>query len=811
MNLSPKISPLAFLTDLRQALRILVREPTFSATAAVILALGVGATTTMFSITNAILRDMPLEDSEEIVAVNRADVETGQRYMGLTPEGFTLLRSEQTVLEDLAAYQENTFQLAGSQGQPQRRSGAAISPQTFPLLRVQPVLGRGLLDSDAEAGSPPVVLVNEELWRNHLGGRPEILGSVLRVDGIQRTVVGVMPAGFGFPGGQDLWVPLSTQPEDEGDGSTFFAVGRLRDGVTIEEAEAQLAGIGRRLVLAHPEASQSVSVTVESFADTFVDPEGRIMLLIMLLVVSFVLVIAAANVANLLLSRAVVRSKQVAIRMALGGGRLRAIQLLLTEPMGRAVLGGVGGLVLSWAGVGWFDRVLGPEVNVWWITFEVDQAALVFTAVCVAGATLLAGIVPALQASRVSLQETMRSESAGTTGFRQGRTSRVLVVGQLTLSCALLILSGLMVRGVAQLEAFEPGFEPTGVLTGRVDLEDFDYPDLASRREFANELERRLREIPGVEGVALSTAQAGLDAGSSFFSLSTDVSPDVRSRPAAEFRRVSEGFFDFYRMPLKDGRIFDVRDRDSGERVVVVNEAMAERLLPGGSVVGAQLFLGRAPTPEDGIRIVGVVEDPGVSVREGNPFWGIYLPFWEAPLSTIRLAVRTRGETSAMVPLVREAVAALDPNLPFHEVSTLGEMLDRAHIAERTFGILFGVFGVAALILAVVGLYGVIAFSVNRRSRELGVRRALGASPATILWTTFRDGLGPLALGLALGIGLGWLLAPLLGEALFGADPQDPLIFSLVPLLLASAAGLGLWIPSRRASKADPMTVLRTE
>jgi putative ABC transport system permease protein len=368
-----------------------------------------------------------------------------------------------------------------------------------------------------------------------------------------------------------------------------------------------------------------------------------------------------------------------------------------------------------------------------------------------------------------------------------------------------------MVRGVAKLESFEPDFEPTGVLTGRVDLEEFDYPDLASRREFANELERRLREIPGAEAVALSTAQAGLDAGSTFFSLSTEVSPDVQQRPATEYRRVSEGFFDFYRMPLKDGRIFDVRDRDSGERVVVVNEAMAERLLPGGGVVGAQLFLGRAPKAEDGIRIVGVVEDPGVSVREGNPFWGIYLPFWEAPLSTIRLAVRVRGEPNQMVPLVREAVAALDPNLPFHEVSTLDEMLDRAHLAERTFGILFGVFGVAALILAAVGLYGVIAFSVNRRARELGVRRALGASPSKILWTTFSDGLGPLALGLALGIGLGWLLAPLLGEALFGSDPRDPLVFGLIPLLLASAAGLGLWIPSKRASKTDPMAALRTE
>jgi putative ABC transport system permease protein len=621
-----------------------------------------------------------------------------------------------------------------------------------------------------------------------------------------------MPAWFGFPSNQQLWTPLSNQHVGAGDDAgTLWGVGRLKRGVTMSEAEAQLVGIGRRLVLAHPESSQTVTVSIEPYSEFFVDSSGRIMLWIMLLVVSFVLVIAAANVANLLLSRAVVRSKQVAIRMALGAGRVRVILLLLMESLVLAVLGGVGGLLLSWGAVGWFNRTLGPEVDAWWVIFGVDRAALLFTAACVAGATLLAGIVPALQASGIDLQAAMRSESAGTTGFRQGRISRVLVVGQLTLSCALLILSGLMVRGVAQMEAFEPGFDPAGVVTGRVDLESFDYPDLTARQAFAEEMEARLREIPGVEGAALSTSHAGLGAGSTFYSLDTDVDPDGRSRLTTELNHVSPGFFAFYRMSLQDGRLFDDGDRDVAERVVVVNDAMAERLAPGESVVGRQLFLGREPRPEDGIRIVGVIQDQGVSVREGRPYPGIFLPLWDEPLTMIRMAVRTHGKTTLVTPAVREVLAALDPNLPFHEVSTLQADLDHLNIAERTFGILFGVFGISALILAVVGLYGVIAFSVNRRARELGVRRALGASPKKILWTTFGDGLGPLGLGLALGIGLAWLLAPLLGEALFGSDPQDPLVFSLIPLTLALASGLGLWIPSRRASRTDPMMVLRTE
>jgi predicted permease len=386
-----------------------------------------------------------------------------------------------------------------------------------------------------------------------------------------------------------------------------------------------------------------------------------------------------------------------------------------------------------------------------------------------------------------------------------------LVAGQLALTCALLLLSGLMVRGVSRLESHERDFEPSGVLTGRVDLESFDYPDEDSRRAFHRSLEERLLALPGVDQVAFTTSLPGVDAGSEYFSLDTDVDVDGRSRPAVEIRWVTRGFFDFTGMTVQEGRLFGVPDRDAGERVVVVNSAMAERLAPDGSAVGLRLFLGRAPAPEDAIRVIGVVDDMGVSVRHGRPFSGIYLPFSDSPWDAVRLAVRTGGETTAIATPVRGVVRSLDANLPFHEVSTLEDVLTRAHVAERTFGILFAAFGLAALVLAAVGLYGVIAFSVNRRAREIGVRRALGASPGHILWRTFRDGLTPVGLGLAVGIGLGLLLAPSLGEALFGSDPRDPVVFGLIPVLLVTVAGLGLWIPSRRASRVDPMSALRSE
>lgn len=812
MNPSPKFSLVALLTDVRHGLRILIREPAFAGTAALILALGVGATTTMFSISHSILRDLPVEDSHQLVSVDRSNVETGRLRMGLTPEGFSRILAEQTVLEGLAAWKASTWQLAGTEGRPVRLGGAAISPQAFGLLRVQPILGRGLVDADTEAGAPPVVVVGERLWRDQLGDTPDILGTVLKVAGIQRTVVGVLPEWFGFPENQELWTPLSIDlTQDPAEAGSFHTIGRLREGVTLDAARAELAGIGHRLTSADPERNQNITYEVRPFSDQFVDQSGRIMLYTMVLVVSFVLLIAAANVANLLLSRAVVRNKQVAIRMALGGGRSRVVRLLLIESLSLALLGGIGGLLLSWVGVGWFDRILGPEVEVWYIRFRVDGTALAFTAACVAGATVLAGIVPALQASGVDLREAMKSESGGTTGFRQGRTSKVLVVGQLTLSCALLIMASLMVRGVTELESTEHGFEPAGVFTGRVDLEAFDYPDQASQRAFAQEFRSRLNEIPGVAEVAFFSREPGMDANSLPYSLDTQVDGEERGRFAVEQRWVSEDFFDFFRMPLREGRLFSPQDMEAGEGVVVVNEAMADRLAPDGSAVGLRLFLGLNPAPEDGTRVIGVVEDPGVSVRQGAHFAGIYQPFWDKPDRTIRLSIRTQGEMAGMAASVREVLGTLDPNLPFHEVGTLQASLDAAHLAERVFAILFGIFGVAALVLAVVGLYGVVAFSVNRRARELSVRRAVGASPREILWATFRDGLVPLGSGLILGLGLAWLMAPLLGEALFGSDARDPLVFSLVPLLLASAAVLGLWIPSRRASNADPMVALRTE
>jgi predicted permease len=806
-----RLSLVALLSDVRHALRIVVREPAFSATAALILSLGVGATTTMFSISHGVLKDMPLVEAERVVHVGRDDVASG-RLLGLPPEDIIALQAEQTVLEGLAAYDEVMFQLAGDEGPPERRSGAMISPQTFPLLRVPVRLGRGLVAADAQPGAPPVVVVGEPLWRDRWGGQADVLGSLVRVDGVQRTVVGVMAGEIAFPIDQQLWIPLSIGPTRQADDETsYHTFGRLRDGVGMEEARTQLSGIGGRLQRARAETGPSVRFAVRPFTDQLIDADGRTMMLTMVLAVSFVLLIASANVANLLLSRAVVRSKEIAVRMALGGGRIRVMTLLLAESLVLAVLGGLGGLALSFGAVGWFERVLGPEVDAWWIVFEVDRTALVFALVCVAGATLVAGVAPALQASNVDLQDAIKSESHGNTGFRQGRASRVLVVGQLALTCALLILSGLMVRGVVRLEAAERGFEPTGVLTGRVDLEEFDYPDDASRRVFSEELQGRLGVIPGVDEVAFLSSLPGRDAATLQFGLDDAVDLDGPARPSVETRWVTPSFFDFSRMTLRQGRLFDASDRDGVERVVVVNEAMAARLAPGGSAVGLRLFLGHTPTVDDGVRIVGVVDDADVSVRLGDRFAGIFLPFWELPWRTVRLAVRTQREAGALAAAVREVLRDLDPNLPFHEVETLESALDRVFLPQRTFGILFAVFGLSGLLLAAVGLYGVIAFSVNRRSREIGVRRALGASPGDILWRTFKDGLTPVVLGLALGLGLGLLLAPSLGEALFGSDPQDPVVFGLIPVLLMAVAGLGLWIPSRRASKVDPMAALRSE
>jgi len=796
-------------SDVRHALGIVVREPFVTTIAVVVLALGVASTTTMFGIAHGLTRPLPIDNPDAFVRIARHAVDGGRRYTGMDAEDYRIVRSRQTRLEDVAATLSLGFQLSSEGVQPQRVSGVKIAPQGFDLLRVDASMGRTLDEEDAVPGASPVVVLSYRLWQSRYGGDDPI-GQEVRVNDQLRTVVGIMPPDFGFPLRAQLWIPLTLDgPEGASAGDRLDVFCRLREDVTIEEAGTEIAGLGERISLARPEVDMRAALTVEPFMTRYVPTEDLVLINLMVLMATAVLVIAATNVANVLLSRAVTRTKETAVRMALGGSRTRVLSLRLLECLTLAALGGGAGLVLSLLLISWFDRALGADMNMWWMDVRLDGTVFSFAVMCVVGATIVAGLLPALQSSAVDLKTAMRSESAGSTSFRQGRVSRFLVGGQLMLSCTLLILCGMIVLGARNLDRWEYAFGPERVLTGRVYLESFDYPDNDSRVELRRTLRESLNTVAGIEEVAFTTALPGGQQAYQY-SVEGDGQADSRALPTVEARFVSPEFFGMFEMARVEGRLFGTGDRDRSDRLAVVNERFARRLGGDASALGQRIRLGRASGEDGWVRVIGVVEDPGVIVREGKGAEGVFLPSWDSRSAATMLAIRVRSSSPALTDVL-ETIHAIDPNLPFSEAALLSDVLLAENRPERVFALIFGSFGLIALALAVVGLYGVVAFSVSQRVREIGVRRAVGARSREIHWWTVRSGLVPLLFGLGAGVAVAWMLAPSMGELLFGTDPRNPYMFTAVPMILLAAAGLGLWFPARRAVRVDPMSVLRTE
>jgi len=800
------LSPAALAHEFSHAVRIVWREPGFTLTAVLILGLGIGATTTMFSIGSGILSNLPVAEPDEVVAVRWLDPR-GDSNVRLTLDELATLTRSQTTFEALAGYRAVDLQLSSPEARPDRRSGALLSPKVFEILGTRPVLGRLFTDDDTRPGAPPALLIGEGIWRDRYGSAPDVVGRVVRVNEVQRTIVGVLPGDFGFPKHQEAWAPLPTAEDGEVRGVEI--VGRLNDGVTLEAARSELSTLGEALAGAREGAQDGLVLDVSAFVEVYVGPSDRMMMLTMIMAVTFVLLIASANVANLLLSRAVLRSKEVALRLALGSGRGRIVFQLLMESLVLAALGGLVGVGLTMVGVGWFARALGDTVLIWWMVIEVNQKALLWASGCVGAATLIAGLAPALQASAVDLQRAMKSESAGSSDGRYSRVGKVLVVGQLSLSCALLILSMLMVRGVTAKSMAHPGFEPEGVMTGTILLGAFDYPDELARQAFLATLDARLTTIVGAKNVSLMS-----DLPSTPGTVTR-----IRRRGAAEddpgvrtaVRWVSPSFFDFFRMTPQEGRLFDPRDEAAGLAVGVANQALIDAL--GGTAAGTSLaWVSSAARTRPEPVIVGMVDDPDVSVLDGRRIPGLFLPIWDMPFGEVRVGLR-RDPLSGLDlgASIMESVADLDPNLPVRDLAWLEDELAERIVAERAFAILFAMFGFAATLLASVGLYGVVAFNVNRRVREFGIRRALGASPRALLSRVIREGVPVLALGLGVGIVLGFTLAPGMGGGLSGADPHDPLTFIAVPSLLALVSAVALFLPGRRAVRIEPMTALRSE
>lgn len=806
-----------FLQDLRYGFRLLRKNPAFSAISVLTLALGIGLTATMFSIVyGALLRGLPFESPEEIVYLSGTNPAEGDDGMAVSIHDFEAYRAQQTAFEEMGAYFTGTVNVSGTE-RPERYDGAFTTAGVLRLLGVQPAMGRVFREGEELPGAEPVVVLGHDIWRNRFGADPQILGRTVRANGEEMTVIGVMPEGFQYPQQEQIWLPLrrSASQERRGEGLDLNVIARLRDGVTLDQANVQMSGIAGRLAADHPETNKGLGVVVEPATHRFISEEPRMLLLTMLGAVFMVLLIACSNVANLLLSRAGIRMKEVGIRSALGASRGRILVQFLTEPLVLALGGAVLGTGLAWVGVALFNRAIADTDPPYWLKFAVDGPVLAFVLGLTLFTTLASGLLPALRTTDGNTNEILKDETRGTSSSRIGRLSRGLVVFEIALSCGLLVAAGLMIKSVTRLRNVDFGFPTAEVFTARVGLPEAQYPDSASRVAFFQELHRKLEALPQARAVSLSDALPGLGAPGTRVALEGRSYAEERDHPMTRQVVVAPRFFEVFDLGLRQGRDFGPGDRAETLPVAIVNESFARKHFPGGNAVGQRIRLDaslRTDAPVSPWRtVVGVAPDMLVSGVENEEPEAVYLPMAQAGARFVSIVARGRGDPLALTTPVREAVVGVDPDIPIYFVATLADRVSEQTWFYNVFGTIFMVMGFVALFLAAVGLYGVMAFSVSRRTREMGVRMALGAQGQDVLGLVLRQGLVQLAIGLVVGLTLAAALSHLVATALFQVQPRDPVIFSAIVLVLGTVGVLATWVPARRATRVDPMVALRHE
>ncbi len=802
----------AFLQSFRYAWRRLLRQPAATLLAVLALGLGIGQTTTMFgAVYGTALRDLPVPEGGRVVTAHYSNPSQGQNQLGVSMHDFADWRQQQRSLEGLAAFYNGTINLS-DEGYPDRFSGAFISANFLDLLRVRPLLGRGFAAGEDQPGAEPVVILGHDVWRSRYGEDPRILGRTVRVNGKPSTVVGVMEPGFQFPHKEDVWVPLIRDPAqvERGEGIDTAVFGRLADGVTLEQARADLATIARRLAEQYPETNQGLEAKVQPFTEGYIPEEIRRLIVTMLGAVVFVLAIACANVACLLLARASGRTRELATRFALGAGRRQVIWDLLAESLLLSVGGAALGLAIAHWGGQYISRlVLEHPDPPYWCAPGLEAPTYAFVLATTLMAALFAGLVPALQASRTDPGTMLRDESRTASSFRLGRFLRAVVVGEIALACALLVGSGLMVRSIANLRTMDLGFETEGILTARIGLFETVYPEETDRRRFFDNLLERLAATPGVESAALTSSLPTSGRDGTAYAVEGKVYEQRNDYPATRLAAVSSNFFATFDIPILEGRGFSGQDREETQPVVVVNRSFADQEWPGKDPLGRRIRFGRGDQEEPWLTVVGVAADAGMSDLGDDDQDGIYAPLAQHDRRFLSVAVATRGEPQAFAATLRQTVLDLDRDLPLYWLLTMDEVVAEARFFYDFFGALFATFGLAALLLAAVGIYGIMAFAVGRRTHEIGVRMALGAAPDTVLGMLLRQGTARLLVGLAIGLGLALGVSRLLAAFLFAVDPGDPTTFLGVAVFLTAVTLLACLFPALAARRVDPVEALR--
>jgi putative ABC transport system permease protein len=800
------------LKDLRYDFRTLLRRPAFTVVALLTLALGIGANTAIFSVVNGVLlRPLPFKDPERLVQVWEKNLKRGFTQDTVSPQNFEDWQEQSRSFDAMAAYEYESFVLTNRDA-PERLVGILASSAFIDVLGIKPALGRGFLPGEDRRGAERVVLLSDRLWRRSFGGRADALGQAVILNGESYVVVGVMPSDFSFPNPRlDLWVPSIDLRRPRGD-HFMFAVARLKPTVGLKQAQEEIDVIARRLGEQYPGPNGNSGVTLVPLQEEIVG-KARPALLMLLGAVALMLLIACVNVANLLLARATARSKEIAVRAALGASRLRLVRQLLTESLVLALAGGGAGLLLSvWgvnlivvAGAGTIPRA--GEIGV-------DARAFGFTLAVSVLTGLLFGLAPALNSSAPELSSSLKEGSRGAgVGPRQGRAQGVLIVTEVALAFVLLASAGLLLKSYARLRRVDPGFRAEQVLTARLALPAAKYPEADRQAIFYQQALERIRTLPGVQqaGVVSDLPFSGSRSGRSFDieGHATSSEPDAQT-PHADYRKISPDYFRAIGIRLVRGREFTERDGKDAPGVAIVNEACARRFFPGEEPLGRWLVYGNSGQ-QVRREIVGVVADVKHESLADERAPEVYVPFAQHPQSEMFFAVRTASDPESFAAPLRNAVLEVDRDLPVYSVLTLRQRLENSVAPQRFDTLLLAVFAAVAMLMAAVGVFGVMSYTVAQRTHELGVRVALGARRRDILRLVVGRGMRLALAGVGLGLAAAFALTRLLTRLLYEVEPTDPLIFAGIAGLLASVALLACYLPARRATKVDPMVALRYE
>ncbi|HET6229023.1 MAG TPA: ABC transporter permease [Longimicrobiaceae bacterium] len=803
----------SFLQDLRFAVRTLGRSRGFAAVAVLCLGLGIGVNTAIFSMVNALLlRPFPFRDPDRVVSVYSRETRSGDNEQSSSLADLRDWKQQTRVFDGLAMLYSRNFAIAGD-GEPERVEGWAATPDLFPLLGVAPALGRGFTAADAVKGGDRVAVLSDALWRRRFGGSRAAVGGKVLLNGVPFTVVGVMPPHFQFPEKSEMWVPLVPDPAEARSERYVYGVARLRPGVTPQRAQAELDAVGRRLAAEHPESNRGWMPSVETYRDDMVDGDLRTMLYLLLGAVGFVLLIACANVANLLLARATARSREIAVRAALGAGRGRLIRQLLVESVLIALAGGVLGVLIA---VWWIAHMVGgiPEQLPYWIDFSVDYRVLAYTFLLSVATGVIFGIVPALRASRADVQGALKEGGRAGEGAGAGRLRGALVAGEIALSLVLLVGAAFMVRSFLAVTSADAGFRTEGLLTLRTYLAGERYAPLAARAAFFDQAVRRVEALPGVERAVATGAIPGAEEGGAWPAAAEGQPVQPGDEPTVMRVPSTPGLLAVLGQRLVAGREFTAAENaDSTAAVAIVGESVARRFWPKGGALGRRIRLG-TDAEDPWLTVVGIAPDLHYGeFGKASPAskLQVHVPYARDGWRTMRLLVRVRGDAGAAAGPVRRAIHAVDATLPTYDVRTMAEVRSYGAWPSRLYGEIFASFGLLALALAAVGVYGVMAYAVSQRSREIGIRMALGAQTRDVLRLVVGQGAGLAAIGIGLGMLGGAGVARILGSILYGVHAADPAAFLASPAVLACVALLASWLPARRATRVDPMTALRQD